>query len=108
MGLKKFRFVDLGFICRGVEAGPANCTEPKVISAGHVRSEEDVYSDEYRTIYTVGQNATLFCNFTSNPTAKVRWINNKIGLDKNDTDPDVTVDGNIFIQNLTLGWEIIY
>lgn len=100
--------MDLGFICREVEAGPANCTEPKVISAGHVRNVEDVYSDEYRTIYTVGQNATLFCNFTSNPTAKVRWINNKIGLDKNDTNPDVTVDGNIFIQNLTLGGEIVY
>ena len=95
--------MDLGFICRGVEAVPANCTEPKVISAGHVRNDADVYSDEYRTIYTVGENATLFCNFSGDPTPKVRWLNDKIGLDKNDTDPDVTVDGNLFIQNLTLG-----
>jgi len=95
--------VDLHFICRG-EIEPQNCTSPEVISQGHLRDMSNVYSKEYEKLYTTGQNATLFCNFTGDPYPKISWQFKGIsttGPEKDDLDPDVTSDGQLFLRNVT-------
>ena len=55
---------DIGFLCK---EPPVNCTSPRVISSGHERDMTKIYSDEYKDMYTVGQDAILFCDHEGDP-----------------------------------------
>ena len=62
-------------ICR--DTHPENCTDSKIESLDHVRDMNEVYSKEYANLYTRGQNVSLFCNFTGDPTPKAT-----VGIDE--------------------------
>ena len=88
---------DLSFICRNNEA--QNCSI-SINEAGHDRDMTKIYSEEYSDMYTVGSNATLFCDYSGDPDPRIRWSSSN-GLNAWDVDESVDDNGRLHITNLT-------
>ena len=91
---------DLSFICRGQTFDPAQNCSIQVDKAGHDRDMSKIYSDEYSDLYTVGSNATLYCNYSGDPLPRIRWSSSN-GLNAWDVDDEVDEFGRLHITNLT-------
>ena len=91
---------DLAFICRNDVFDPAQNCSISIDEAGHDRDMSKIYSDEYSDMYTVGSNATLFCNYSGDPYPRIRWSSSN-GLSAWDVDEQVDEAGRLHITNLT-------